>query len=314
MRCRAAAGSGQLGVARDAGERPAVLAQREQRALDVVDRLRRGGVGEPGRRAPARRPGSADRARRRPRCRRPRPARCRRACRCPGPTLPRNATPDPARRRGRARRARWRPRPPASRVDRDVETLFGLGLLRPRQWRTGARAAPGTGGRRRAGAPLRGPTAARARASSVDVDVDVAHQFGEPAVAARRWRGARAARRRPCPSPCRRCSISARSEPYSRTHFAAVFSPTPGMPGRLSLGSPRSAAKSGYCAGLRPYFASHLLGREPGHLAHAAPRVQHGDVVVDQLAARRGRRCRSARRCPAAVACVVTVAMTSSAS
>ena len=31
----------------DAGERPAVLAQREQRALDVVDRLRRGRIGEP---------------------------------------------------------------------------------------------------------------------------------------------------------------------------------------------------------------------------------------------------------------------------
>ena len=29
-------------------------------------------------------------------------------------------------------------------------------------------------------------------------------------------------------------------------HFAAVFSPTPGMDGKLSLGSPRKAAKSGY--------------------------------------------------------------------
>ena len=36
------------------------------------------------------------------------------------------------------------------------------------------------------------------------------------------------------------------SEPYSMTHLAAVFSPTPGMDGRLSLGSPRRAAKSGY--------------------------------------------------------------------
>ena len=56
------------------------------------------------------------------------------------------------------------------------------------------------------------------------------------------------------------CSASALSEPNSRTHFAAVFSPTPGMFGRLSLGSPRSAAKSGYCAGVRPYFSCTASG------------------------------------------------------
>ena len=39
------------------------------------------------------------------------------------------------------------------------------------------------------------------------------------------------------------------------THLDAVFSPTPGMLGRLSLGSPRSAAKSGYWAGVSPYFS-----------------------------------------------------------
>ena len=49
--------------------------------------------------------------------------------------------------------------------------------------------------------------------------------------------------------------MRSRSEPYSRIHLAAVFSPTPGMPGRLSLGSPRRAAKSGYCAGDRSYLA-----------------------------------------------------------
>jgi hypothetical protein len=32
------------------------------------------------------------------------------------------------------------------------------------------------------------------------------------------------------------------------------------MPGRLSLGSPRRAAKSGYCAGLRPYFSVTVSG------------------------------------------------------
>ena len=43
--------------------------------------------------------------------------------------------------------------------------------------------------------------------------------------------------------------------PYSAIHFAAVFSPTPGIDGKLSLGSPRKAAKSGYCAGVNPYFS-----------------------------------------------------------
>ena len=36
--------------------------------------------------------------------------------------------------------------------------------------------------------------------------------------------------------------------------------PTPGMPGRLSLGSPRSAAKSGYCFGVNPYFSTTASG------------------------------------------------------
>ncbi|CFE48544.1 Uncharacterised protein [Mycobacterium tuberculosis] len=55
-------------------------------------------------------------------------------------------------------------------------------------------------------------------------------------------------------------STSDRSEPYSAIHLAAVFSPTPGMPGRLSLGSPRSAAKSGYCLGVSPYFSTTASG------------------------------------------------------
>ncbi len=50
------------------------------------------------------------------------------------------------------------------------------------------------------------------------------------------------------------------SDPYSTIHLAAVFSPTPGMPGRLSLGSPRSAAKSGYCSGVSPYFSTTASG------------------------------------------------------
>ena len=50
------------------------------------------------------------------------------------------------------------------------------------------------------------------------------------------------------------------SDPYSAIHFAAVFSPTPGIEGKLSLGSPRRAAKSGYCAGVKPYFSSTASG------------------------------------------------------
>ena len=48
--------------------------------------------------------------------------------------------------------------------------------------------------------------------------------------------------------------------PYWLIHLVAVFSPTLGTDGRLSLGSPRRAAKSGYWAGVRPYFASTAAG------------------------------------------------------
>ena len=40
--------------------------------------------------------------------------------------------------------------------------------------------------------------------------------------------------------------------PYLVSSLAAVFSPTPGMPGRLSDGSPRSEASSTYCDGGTP--------------------------------------------------------------
>ena len=48
------------------------------------------------------------------------------------------------------------------------------------------------------------------------------------------------------------CSKIPSSPPYLTISLAAVFSPTPGTPGRLSLGSPRSAAYSGYCSGVTP--------------------------------------------------------------
>ena len=55
-------------------------------------------------------------------------------------------------------------------------------------------------------------------------------------------------------------SINFSRLPYSAIHFAAVFSPTPGIEGKLSLGSPRKAAKSGYCAGVNPYFSMTASG------------------------------------------------------
>jgi hypothetical protein len=79
----------------------------------------------------------------------------------------------------------------------------------------------------------------------------VAHQLGELPVEQHPGEVARSASPAlPFTSSTR--SVSSASEPNSRTHFAAVFSPTPGIEGRLSDGSPRSAAKSGYWAGVSP--------------------------------------------------------------
>jgi hypothetical protein len=55
-------------------------------------------------------------------------------------------------------------------------------------------------------------------------------------------------------------STSEPTSPYCWMSLVAVFSPEAGMPGRLSLGSPRSAANSGYCAGDRPYFSCTASG------------------------------------------------------
>ena len=65
--------------------------------------------------------------------------------------------------------------------------------------------------------------------------------------------------------------------PYWRIHFCAVFSPTPGTPGRLSDGSPRSAAKSGYCAGVRPYFSFTASGVK--RCSVDTPRMGYSTVV-----------------------------------
>jgi hypothetical protein len=108
-------------------------------------------------------------------------------------------------------------------------------------------------------------------------------------------------------------STSWSSEPKSAIHFVAVFSPTPGIFGRLSLGSPRIAAKSGYCSGVSPYFS----------------RTADGVNLVISLMPRRVMRavtwsvtsCSTSRSpvtmstsMSCAAACVASVAMTSSAS
>ena len=66
--------------------------------------------------------------------------------------------------------------------------------------------------------------------------------------------------------------------------LAAVFSPTPGTPGRLSDGSPRSAA---YCDVLRRRDAGALLDAGlvvERVVGHAPPVVEHLDVrVLDEL-------------------------------
>ena len=50
------------------------------------------------------------------------------------------------------------------------------------------------------------------------------------------------------------------SPSYISSHLAAVLGPTPGTPGRLSLDSPTSAARSGYRAGVAKYRSSTALG------------------------------------------------------
>ena len=49
-----------------------------------------------------------------------------------------------------------------------------------------------------------------------------------------------------------RWAYSESRSPYSLTSLAAVFSPTPGTPGRLSDGSPRNEANNGYFSGVTP--------------------------------------------------------------
>ena len=62
----------------------------------------------------------------------------------------------------------------------------------------------------------------------------------------------------PLSSPA--CATRSSRLPYCCSHLTAVFGPTPGTPGRLSLDSPTSAARSGYIAGVAKYFSSTVAG------------------------------------------------------
>lgn len=96
-------------------------------------------------------------------------------------------------------------------------------------------------------------------------------------------------------------------------HFAAVFSPTPGMPGRLSEGSPRRAAKSGYWAGVNPYFSNTFSGVK--RVSSETPLVGYSTVVCSLTSWKESRSpVTISTSKPSASAWVARVAITSSAS
>ena len=103
------------------------------------------------------------------------------------------------------------------------------------------------------------------------------------------------------------------SEPNSEIHLLAVFSPTPGMPGRLSLGSPRTAAKSGYCDGVSPYFSTTAAGVK--RVISVMPRRVIRTVTRSDTSCRASRSPVTTRTSiSSAAASVARVAMRSSAS
>ncbi len=108
-------------------------------------------------------------------------------------------------------------------------------------------------------------------------------------------------------------STSSANEPNWLIHFAAVFSPTPGMPGRLSDGSPRSAAKSGYWAGVSPYFSTTFSG--VNRVSSETPLVGYSTVMWSLTSWKESRSpVTISTSKPAASAWVARVAMMSSAS
>jgi hypothetical protein len=85
------------------------------------------------------------------------------------------------------------------------------------------------------------------------------------------------------------------------------------MPGRLSLGSPRSAAKSGYCPGLSPYFSVTVAGVK--RVISVIPRLVISTVTRPETSWSTSRSPVTTRTSmPSAAACVASVAMRSSAS
>ena len=85
------------------------------------------------------------------------------------------------------------------------------------------------------------------------------------------------------------------------------------MPGRLSLGSPRSAAKSGYCAGVSPYFSLTVAGVK--RVISVMPRLVISTVTRSETSwstSRSPLTMSTSMSC--AAACVASVAMRSSAS
>ena len=69
----------------------------------------------------------------------------------------------------------------------------------------------------------------------------------------------------------------------ARRRSAAFFGPIPRAPGSLSDGSPRSAIRSGTCAGLDAVAPAHLGGADPRQLAHASRGLQDRHPVARQL-------------------------------
>ncbi len=108
-------------------------------------------------------------------------------------------------------------------------------------------------------------------------------------------------------------AISSSNVPNWLIHFAAVFSPTFGMLGRLSDGSPRRAAKSGYCRGVSPYFSTTFSG--VNRVSSETPFVGYSTVTLSVINWKESRSpVTISTSNPASSAWVASVAMTSSAS
>ena len=108
-------------------------------------------------------------------------------------------------------------------------------------------------------------------------------------------------------------SINFSRLPYSAIHLAAVFSPTPGIDGKLSLGSPRRAAKSGYCSGVNPYFSMTASGVMRAR--SVTPRLGYNTVVFELISWKESRSPVQIKTSnPSSPARLASVAMMSSAS